>query len=153
MKNPLTGQQTLLILGIHSGKKMLAISADLGLAYGTAKAYQRAIEERLELKGVVALALWAERNMWRLVPKIPGEMVYIQHRGFVGNCLMWWAKGGHGYTTDLEQAWCVTEQHAAGICKSRPEQDKARPVRIVDALASRHVHCERVGVREALPWD
>ena len=31
---------------------------------------------------------------------------YIQRHasGYVGNCLLWWRKGGHGYTCDLNDA-------------------------------------------------
>jgi len=31
---------------------------------------------------------------------------YLQRSegGYVGNCLLWWRKGGHGYTCDLKEA-------------------------------------------------
>jgi len=33
--------------------------------------------------------------------------------GYVGNCLLWWAKDGHGYTCDLSRAE-VFDEAAAG---------------------------------------
>lgn len=31
---------------------------------------------------------------------------YVQNkeRGYVGNCILWWKKGGHGYTCNLDEA-------------------------------------------------
>lgn len=72
-----------------------------------------------------------------LVP--PEPLYYIQNKGYQGNCLVWWADGGHGYTCDLDKAWKVPHSQAVKICMDRPEQDFPRRAYIVDGLASKHV--------------
>lgn len=37
-------------------------------------------------------------------------LFYIQKSGFVGNCMLFWAKGGCGYTTDIKNAQIYTKQ-------------------------------------------
>lgn len=38
---------------------------------------------------------------------------YLQDsRGYVGNDVLWWAKGGNGYTTDLSKAHIYTREEA-----------------------------------------
>ena len=71
------------------------------------------------------------------------ELYYIQSRGFCGDCLLWWRDGGHGYTTDLNQAWKVTREQAEGICSSRVE-DTAWLVADIDSVAVRHADSERM---------
>jgi len=36
-------------------------------------------------------------------------MKYYVSKGYVGNCLLWWRKGGYGYTCDLSDAEIFTE--------------------------------------------
>lgn len=69
-------------------------------------------------------------------------LYYIQHKGYVGNCLLWWCTSGHGYTTNLDKARQVPKSEAEDICRSRPEQDKPRLSSLVDARAHRHLDCE-----------
>ena len=69
-------------------------------------------------------------------------LFYIQTKGYCGNCLLWWADGGHGYTLNLDEAWRVTREEAEEICKSRPVEDIPHSVVEIDALAHRHVNCE-----------
>lgn len=83
------------------------------------------------------------------------SMYYIQNKGYVGNCLLWWREGGNGYTCDLSEAWRLPEEKANDICKSRPEEDIPHPVDLVNSIAVRHVSCEQFRValaaaREAL---
>jgi hypothetical protein len=66
-------------------------------------------------------------------------LYYIQHTGFCGNCLLWWRDGGHGYTSDLDDAWKVGEEQAKSICRSRPSEDIAWPVDFVDDHSARHL--------------
>lgn len=41
------------------------------------------------------------------------ELFYLQDsRGYVGNDVLWWAKGGNGYTTDLSKAETYTKEEA-----------------------------------------
>ena len=46
---------------------------------------------------------------------------YLQDsRGYVGNAVLWWAKNGHGYTTDLNKAHIYTKEEAVQQNQSRP---------------------------------
>src|SRR5579885_2891752 len=75
-------------------------------------------------------------------------LFYIQNKGFCGNCLLWWRVDGSGYTMNLDEAWKVTKEQADSICRSRPHQDVAHSVEKIDALAHRHVNCERLRLAE-----
>jgi len=57
------------------------------------------------------------------------DLYYIQHKGFCGNSLFWWRTGGHGYTSNLDEAWKVTKEEAEEICRVRRGEDIARPGR------------------------
>jgi hypothetical protein len=71
-------------------------------------------------------------------------MYYIQNRGPVGNCVMWWAEGGHGYTCNLDRAGKFNRDEAIRIVKNRPDIDKAWPVEEIDNLAIRHFDSQRL---------
>lgn len=74
---------------------------------------------------------------------------YIRNtKSVVGNCALWWAEGGHGYTSDLDKAWCVTEAKAREICRNRPEQDVAYPLEMVNRAARRHVDVQSLAEHE-----
>ena len=48
------------------------------------------------------------------------ELYYIHcraHGAYVGNCMLWWAEGGSGYTCDLDKAWKVTGEEADSIAR------------------------------------
>ncbi len=66
-------------------------------------------------------------------------LYYIQNKGYQGNCLVWWADGGSGYTCDLDSAWKVPKNKALAICESRPDQDFPRAVADVEKFARRYV--------------
>jgi hypothetical protein len=74
------------------------------------------------------------------------QMFYIRNMQpvAVGNCALWCAEGGHGYTCDLKKAWRVDGTHAASICRDRPEQDKAYPCEVIDRLAVLHVDVQEL---------
>lgn len=67
------------------------------------------------------------------------KLYYIQNVGFVGNCLRWWQPDGAGYTCNLDEAWQVSKEQAANLCRYRPKEDVPWPVSVVDAHAERHV--------------
>ena len=75
---------------------------------------------------------------------VNANLYYIQNRGYCGNCLRWWKDGGHGYTSNLDEAWKLSRERAEYICRSRPDEDIAWPVSKVDAVAVRHVDSERL---------
>ncbi len=64
-------------------------------------------------------------------------------RSYVGNCVLWWAKGRSGYTTHLDEAHVFTEEEAAAAQRNR-ETDVAMPVRAARAAASMQVDAQRL---------
>jgi len=74
---------------------------------------------------------------------------YIRTRGYSGDCLLWWKRGGCGYTTDLRNAAQLSEEDARRIISNRPEEDSMYPVDEVDAVAELHVCSERIGKLKA----
>jgi hypothetical protein len=57
---------------------------------------------------------------------------YVQHKGYSGDCLIWWRKGRAGYTLDLDQAMVVSEEESKAICRSRPDEDIAWSKEFID---------------------
>lgn len=59
---------------------------------------------------------------------------YIQNTnaGYLGNALVFWAKGRHGYTSDLNNCEKFSEEEAKQICLGNPEKNKAFPVDYID---------------------
>ena len=78
---------------------------------------------RISLTGFKPLAVW----------------YYIQNRGYVGNCIIWWREGGHGYTCNLDEAWKVNEAKAQELCSSRDGKDVMWSVAEVNVLTQRHL--------------
>lgn len=74
-------------------------------------------------------------------------MFYIQDtRSYVGNAVLWWAKEGKGYTTDLDEAALYTAEEAARIHRNR-ESDKPIAQSIAEQAVVRCVDATRL--REA----
>ena len=72
------------------------------------------------------------------------ERFYIRDtRQYVGNCLLWWAKGSSGYTTDLDEAGQYSKEEAEKICKNR-DTDVMYPVESTDEIAERHVDHQKM---------
>ena len=59
---------------------------------------------------------------------------YIQNAdaGYLGNAIMFWAKGRNGYTADLDNSEQFTEEEAKRICLGNPEKNKAWGVGYID---------------------
>ena len=59
---------------------------------------------------------------------------YIQNKnaGYLGNAIIFWAKGRNGYTADLNNAEKFTKEQAENICKGNPEKNKAWSVDYID---------------------
>lgn len=78
-------------------------------------------------------------------------MYYIRDtRQVVGNCALWWAKDGAGYTTQLEEAGEWPEEEALEKQRSR-ETTVAVPVEVAKRASVTHVRVERLG-REMAAW-
>ena len=68
------------------------------------------------------------------------KLFYIQNKGYCGNCLIWWRRGGHGYTCNLDDAWKVSRKKADEICRVRETgEDVAWPADVIDSASKRHV--------------
>lgn len=70
------------------------------------------------------------------------DLYYIQNNRSGGDNMVFWRVDGHGYTTDLDDAWKVTKEKADSICRDRPEQDIPQLVSAADAVARRHVSAD-----------
>lgn len=59
---------------------------------------------------------------------------YIQNRaaGFLGNAIMFWARGNRGYTASLENAEKYNYDDAKKICEGNPEKNRAWPCEYID---------------------
>lgn len=72
---------------------------------------------------------------------------YVQRHasGCVGNCLLWWRKGGNGYTCNLDEAQVFDDQEPrlAQILESK-DKFTAWERGYVDAVAHRHVNNEYI---------
>jgi len=78
------------------------------------------------------------------------ELYYLQDkRGYVGNDILWWAKNGMGYTTDLSQAQLYTRDQALSQHQCR-ETDIPWPKDYVDAKTRPAVDMQHVDINEAL---
>ncbi len=75
---------------------------------------------------------------------------YIQDsRGYVGNDMLFWAKDGQGYTTDLRKAHVYTKDEAVSQHQCR-ETDIPWPKDYIDAKTRPAVDVQYVSVKEAL---
>lgn len=78
------------------------------------------------------------------------QLFYLQDsRGYVGNDVLWWAKNGHGYTTDLRNAELYTFEEAQGQHNSRPS-DIPWPKEYIDAKTRPAVDMQYIKRDEAL---
>lgn len=75
---------------------------------------------------------------------IAEPLYYLQTRGYVGNSLMWWKKGKHGYTTDVRRAHVFTREEAYGQAKVRPTEDFPWRKDYIDANVEHSVNAEVV---------
>lgn len=70
---------------------------------------------------------------------------YIAHRGhWVGNCQMFWAVDGHGYTCNLDEAWCISALKAKRMRPGLRPEDVLMPAGFVRSVAARHVDMQRL---------
>ena len=75
---------------------------------------------------------------------------YLQdNRSYVGNDILWWAKDGKGYTTDLSKAEVYTKDDAVRQNESR-ETDVPWPKTYVDSRTRPAVDMQYVDIETAL---
>ncbi len=71
------------------------------------------------------------------------ELFYIQTKGYVGNCILFWRLKDQGYTCHLSDAQKYTREEAESRC--RPGEDRMIPVSVVEGAASLMVDHQRLG--------
>lgn len=78
------------------------------------------------------------------------QLFYLQDsRGYVGNDVLWWAKEGKGYTTDLSKAQIFTQEEAQRHHDSRPS-DIPWPKDYIDLKTRPAVDMQNIKRDEAL---
>jgi hypothetical protein len=78
------------------------------------------------------------------------QLFYLQDsRGYVGNDVLWWAKDGKGYTTDLSKAHAYTKDEAVAQHEMR-ETDIPWPKDYIDAKTRPAVDMQYIKREEAL---
>lgn len=78
------------------------------------------------------------------------QLFYMQDgRSYVGNDVLWWAKGGNGYTTDLRNAQTYTKDEAQQMHNSR-RSDIPWPKEYIDAKTRPAVDMQYIKRDEAL---
>lgn len=78
------------------------------------------------------------------------ENFYLQDsRSYVGNDVLWWAKDGNGYTTDMRQAQVFTKAAAVNQHNSR-ETDIPWPKTYIDGKTRPAVDMQYIKRAEAL---
>ena len=78
------------------------------------------------------------------------DLYYLQdNRSYVGNDILFWAKGGAGYTTDISKAQTYTKEEAMSQHKCR-ETDVPWPKEYIDAKTRPAVDMQYVDIDIAL---
>ena len=84
------------------------------------------------------------------LPKPEADQFYLQDkRTYVGNDLLFWAKNGKGYTTDLHKAHIYTKEEAFKQNQMR-ETDVPWPKEYIDSKVRPAVDHQYVDIKEAL---
>ena len=98
----------------------------------------RSVGEQISNGTKDIIVFFEEGGFWRASHLV--LLCYIQDaRNCVGNSVLWWAEGGHGYTSDLSKAWRVP-----ATWKADRDTDVLRPCAEMDALAERHVDLQKL---------
>ena len=69
-----------------------------------------------------------------------------QASGFVGNCLLWWRKGGHGYTCNLDDAEVFEAKDPYFQSIARDKKYRAWEKTYIDSATVRHVDHQRLNM-------
>ena len=78
------------------------------------------------------------------------KQFYIQKLGFVGNCLLWWRKGGCGYTCDIEQAEVFNDNNPVPLHIKKDMGFKIWSKEYIDKHTSLHVDSEKIDFGESV---
>ena len=68
--------------------------------------------------------------------------IHNKRKGYVGNCMVWWRKGHHGYTCNIDDAHIFTEDELPKYLEAGDLV--AYPVEYIDSIVRRHVDMQHV---------
>lgn len=78
------------------------------------------------------------------LPTTEDDLYYLQDkRTYVGNCVLWWAKGKAGYTSNLNEAHMFTKDEAFRQHECR-ETDLPWPKAYIDARSAPTVDMQKI---------
>lgn len=81
------------------------------------------------------------------------DLYYMQVTGHCGNSLLWWRKGKHGYTLDIQKAHVFSREEAMRQHKMRPTEDFPWRKEYIDANVQLHVNVESVSPKEGRLYE
>ena len=66
--------------------------------------------------------------------------------GLVGNCMLWWRKGGAGYTCDIDDAELFdrADPEYQDIMQNNPDKYTAWNAEYIYSVAERHVNGDKI---------
>jgi len=70
------------------------------------------------------------------------ETYLIQKKGYVGNCLEWWAQGDRGYVMDINKAREFTLEEATSIVTGKNSDKVMHKKSDILAIGETHVNSE-----------
>jgi hypothetical protein len=89
------------------------------------------------MKYIESQKLKAKRT--KLVMRFPADTMFYVHKGYSGNSVAFWAKGGGGYTTNIERAELFTRQEILDDFCGFDYEVKIWPAKEVEARVIRTV--------------
>lgn len=79
--------------------------------------------------------------------KYPEEEHFYVQNGYVGNSILWWAKDGKGYTTNIDRAHKFTRQETLDNFVTSKKDYKPWPASHIEENISMHVNAEHVSTK------
>lgn len=70
-------------------------------------------------------------------------------RGYVGNSMVWWKRGHHGYTCDIREAHVFDESELAQYV-NKADDLVAYPVEHIDPLIAHHIDMQSVDLQKGI---
>lgn len=69
------------------------------------------------------------------------QYYYVERKasGYVGNCLLWWRKGGQGYTCNIDDAEVFTENNPYFASIAKDGKYRVWEKEYIDSVTVRHV--------------
>lgn len=78
------------------------------------------------------------------------KLFYVQKEGtWAGNSMLWWKKGGAGYSPDIKEARMFSEAEAKKICDGFNTDKKMWPKKYIDERIEHHIDMQGCDYRDA----